>query len=229
MPPSLGLSWCYFGLTRELDENVPVYGLQAGTDRPLPETLEEMAVWYVERMRTVAPTGPYHLLGYSIGGNVAHAVATVLQQQGEQVGLLAILDARPGDPAQDCPVERQRPPGAADVLATMADGPGAAPDPVRQRTVALQRLAEAVGELADEDRLDVMINSIRVVVGHRPSRYKGDVTLVASGDRGAALKAAWTPYVDGEIRLATVDCEHHDLLLPGPLARVAETVAPAIR
>ncbi len=54
-----------------------------------------MAAHYVQPIRHVQPTGPYHLLGWSFGGLVAHAIATRLQNAGEQVDLLALLDAYP--------------------------------------------------------------------------------------------------------------------------------------
>lgn len=57
--------------------------------------IEEMAADYAEQIRSVQPTGPYHLLGWSLGGVLAHAVATRLEELGEEVALLAVLDAYP--------------------------------------------------------------------------------------------------------------------------------------
>ncbi|MFB9903359.1 non-ribosomal peptide synthetase [Allokutzneria oryzae] len=231
--PSLGLSWCYSGLVQRLDDSYPVYGLQArGLDGSgeLPESLEDMARDYIEQMRTVQPHGPYHLLGYSIGGNIVHAIATALQEQGEEVGLLAVLDARPGDPAQPGPIETQRPLTAKDVLARMSEDAGGerTDDEDRQREKAMSLLAEAMGGSADPHQLNVMINSIRVVTGHRPAAFKGDLTLIVSDQGGEVLERAWAPYVGGEVEVTTIDCGHHDLLLPGPLARICEVVADRI-
>jgi thioesterase domain-containing protein len=50
---------------------------------------------YTDQIRKVQPRGPYRLLGWSAGGRIAHAVATDLQQRGEQIALLAVLDAYP--------------------------------------------------------------------------------------------------------------------------------------
>ena len=41
------------------------------------------------------PTGPYRLLGWSLGGQIAHAVAGRLRREGERVEFLALLDAYP--------------------------------------------------------------------------------------------------------------------------------------
>lgn len=74
----------------------PIYGLQArgiGQREELPKTLDDMAADYIEQIRTVQPKGPYHLLGWSLGGNVVQAMATQLQNHGEEVSLLVMLDA----------------------------------------------------------------------------------------------------------------------------------------
>ncbi|MFI0263704.1 alpha/beta fold hydrolase [Streptomyces sp. NPDC017056] len=75
-----------------------------------PATVADMAADYLEQIRTVQPAGPYHLLGWSFGGAVAHAMATRLQEQGEQVALLALLDSAPLqiDPARVLPSHTAR-------------------------------------------------------------------------------------------------------------------------
>ena len=52
-----------------------------------------MASDYLEQIRRIQPNGPYHLLGWSFGGYVAHSMAAQLEQQGEKVALLALLDS----------------------------------------------------------------------------------------------------------------------------------------
>ena len=94
--PVNGLSWCYAGFAGSLPPGPPVYGLQAvdgDAAGPLPASVPQMAAEYLERVRAVQPAGPYRLLGWSFGGNVAHAMATSLQQAGEQISLLALLDS----------------------------------------------------------------------------------------------------------------------------------------
>src|SRR5262249_47239372 len=92
------MSWAYSGLLRHVGANRPIYGLQArGILQPdlVPDTLEEMAADYLQQIKQVQPSGPYHLLGWSFGGLVAHAIATHLQDLGEKVSLLALLDSYP--------------------------------------------------------------------------------------------------------------------------------------
>lgn len=72
------------------------YGLQARGlygDEPPHGTFEEMASAYIEEMRSVQPTGPYFIGGFSGGGITAFEMAHQLRAAGEEVGLLLLLDS----------------------------------------------------------------------------------------------------------------------------------------
>jgi thioesterase domain-containing protein/acyl carrier protein len=91
-----GNLWCYKDLAEHIGSEQPFYGVQPRT----PETglvvhteIEAMAAEYVEAMRSVQPTGPYFLGGWSMGGVIAFEMARQLQEQGETIGLLALIDA----------------------------------------------------------------------------------------------------------------------------------------
>lgn len=87
----------YHALARRLGPDQPFYGLQAPplhevSDREL--RIEDMASRYIQALRTLQPSGPYQLGGWSFGGVVAFEMAQQLHRQGEQVALLALLDTR---------------------------------------------------------------------------------------------------------------------------------------
>src|SRR5260370_26293793 len=85
----------YRDLSQNLGPDQPFYGLQSpGLDgsRPPLTRIEEMAALYVKEIRTVQPYGPYFLGGYCMGGTIAYEMAQQLRAQGEQVGLLALVD-----------------------------------------------------------------------------------------------------------------------------------------
>lgn len=78
-----------------LAPDCPVYGIQAqGLDGVLPplSRVESMVDLYYGQMRKFRPHGPYHLGGYSFGGLVALELARRLLDDGEPVGLLALVD-----------------------------------------------------------------------------------------------------------------------------------------
>jgi thioesterase domain-containing protein len=90
----LGSVFPYHRLALELGTGRPVFGLQSrGLDgrQPPLETIPEMARVYVEALRSVQRTGPYHLGGYSMGGWIAYEMAQQLRQGGDVVGMLAAL------------------------------------------------------------------------------------------------------------------------------------------
>src|SRR5690606_33449968 len=75
--PAAGLSWCYAGLLGTLDRRVPVYGLQS-PNLPGPaarQSLADKAADFLKRIREVREHGPYRLLGWSMGGHLAHEMA----------------------------------------------------------------------------------------------------------------------------------------------------------
>jgi thioesterase domain-containing protein len=56
-----------------------------------------MARFYLEVVKQCQPQGPYYLGGYCFGGNVAYEMARQLEQQGEPVALVALLDSAPAN------------------------------------------------------------------------------------------------------------------------------------
>ncbi|MDX6443963.1 MAG: hypothetical protein QOH71_1037 [Blastocatellia bacterium] len=93
----------YRQLARHLGTNQPFYGFQsAGLNGKLsPHTrVEEMAAHYIKEMRELQPSGPYFIGGRSLGGIVAFEMAQQLRAQGEQLGLVALLDTYPSSYAK---------------------------------------------------------------------------------------------------------------------------------
>ncbi|MEO7079168.1 MAG: amino acid adenylation domain-containing protein, partial [Rhodococcus sp. (in: high G+C Gram-positive bacteria)] len=92
--PGIGLSWGYSGIVRHLAADRPVYGLQLPSisEGGAFESIQALAHRYVEEIRKVQPSGPYNLLGWSLGGAIAHAVAVELRRGESIVESLTILD-----------------------------------------------------------------------------------------------------------------------------------------
>lgn len=93
----------YGTLARYLGTAHPFYGIQArgldGMEEPFTD-MRAMASHYVEIVRSVQPTGPYILGGYSLGAVIAFEMAQQLTESGEEIALLAVLDEEaPGSQA----------------------------------------------------------------------------------------------------------------------------------
>ncbi|MBD2256449.1 amino acid adenylation domain-containing protein [Pseudanabaena sp. FACHB-2040] len=87
----------YYGLTKYLEADQPVYGLQPTPtmrgQAPSYQPLEEMAADYIQDIRSLQPNGPYFLCGYSFGGLLAYEIAQQLSAQGQPIALLVLIDA----------------------------------------------------------------------------------------------------------------------------------------
>jgi amino acid adenylation domain-containing protein len=93
---SNGHGFYFRDLAINLGTEHPVYGLDApGRDglSILPHSVADHASQLISQLRQQQPQGPYILLGYSSGCSVAFEIASQLEQQGEKVSLLAILDS----------------------------------------------------------------------------------------------------------------------------------------
>lgn len=87
---------CYLDLAAAMHTGQEFYGVQArgldGVEQPL-RTFDEMADHYVAAIREVQHKGPYHLGGWSAGGALVFEVAHRLRARGDEVALLALIDA----------------------------------------------------------------------------------------------------------------------------------------
>ncbi|MFG2447007.1 amino acid adenylation domain-containing protein [Nocardia fluminea] len=94
--PVGGTAWQFGPLAKLLRADRPIVGLQlpALSDNIFrAETIDDLAAHYVSTIRRIQPHGPYHLLGYSLGGTIAHAMAAALTAAGEQVAFTGLVDA----------------------------------------------------------------------------------------------------------------------------------------
>jgi thioesterase domain-containing protein len=82
-----------FALAPHIDKDIPIYGLPS----PLAEqvhlhTIEEMATRMLHMIRSVQPTGPYHIAGWSSGGFIAYEIAAQLIRENQDVRFLGLID-----------------------------------------------------------------------------------------------------------------------------------------
>jgi thioesterase domain-containing protein/acyl carrier protein len=232
--PGGGLGWSYSGLMRHVPADRPIYALQArGIMQPqmAPQTLDEMAADYLEQIRQVQPVGPYNLLGWSFGGLVAHAVATRLQELGETVALLALLDSYPSASNGQPPDEKDLDEGRflAEQIKALGYYEGDEPLSVSGALDILRREGDLLSTLEEHQVtaiIEVFKANGRLAGNFTPQRFDGDVLLfTATQGEAPPPPDTWKPFVSGKIEVRTVDCEHVHMMRPDPLAKIGLALA----
>ncbi|MEU8682343.1 amino acid adenylation domain-containing protein [Streptomyces sp. NPDC048611] len=234
--PAGGLAWCYAGLAARLGPDQPVYGIQArglAGDAPLPRALAEQAEDYVQQLRTVQPHGPYRLLGWSVGGILAHTVAVLLQEAGESVELLALLDAFPAEQWRERPA-----PEEGDALTAVLRMAGFDRTDERTRDEVLATLRRAGSPLAGltdhtlSKIVDIVPNHARMMRAHHHRTYQGDLlffTAAAPRAEDWLTREAWQPHVTGAIINRDLDCTHPQLMQDRQLDEIAAVLATRLK
>ncbi|HEX2130785.1 MAG TPA: amino acid adenylation domain-containing protein [Actinophytocola sp.] len=232
LAPATGLAWSYAGLIAGLPDDLPVHGLQApglAGDEPAPASLAELAAGHLRRIRAVQPAGPYHLLGWSFGGLVAHEVAVRLTELGEEVALLALLDSFPVPP-----VWASRPaPTEHDFLAQVLGQAGVPHRGRLEPAGAVEALRGHGSPLAGLGARGLaalyraFTANSRLGAAHVPGRFAGDVLLFEATDGRPPdwpRPTAWHPHVAGRVHVERVPGTHDDLTGPAQSALVGARI-----
>ncbi|MFV0309875.1 MAG: amino acid adenylation domain-containing protein [Desertimonas sp.] len=206
--PAGGLAWCYAALGAALAPDVAVMGLQApGWDGgELPATIDEMARRANQTLIAQRHGGDIHLLGWSVGGVIAHEMAVQLEESGVAVASVVLVDAYPSTSWRGRPE-----PTETDAWRALlyiggidpADAAGADGELTREAALdALGRERRALSTLSPErlDRMaEIVVNHGRAMHRHRERRYPGAVTHVAAAESTAAgfEPATWQGVVGG--------------------------------
>ncbi|MCQ4122383.1 non-ribosomal peptide synthetase [Rhodococcus tibetensis] len=231
----IGLAWAYTSLVRHLSPDRPVYGLQlpALSGGPNYESIEELARRYVDEVKAIQPNGPYHLLGWSLGGTIAHAMATALRCDGDEVAALVLLDSYPGNPEGDhaatLPIR--------ELLAGLGVDAGAeAGDEDLTYGEAALRIQRAYGSavagLTAEHLRRInegYANSTRMLGRFTPASFDGDLLFFTAAEAaqdggGAHAVEAWRTSVAGTIHEHSVACRHNDMTQPEPAQEIGPVV-----
>lgn len=238
--PLYGMAHCYVELSRLLGEEQPVYGFQAQglneNQEPLL-TIEEMAVSYVQAMRSVQPHGPYQIAGVSMGSALAFEMAQKVLQQNEKVSLLALLDGN----YEETPVNLVNVSDEKDLEAELlqwqekyilheankalevSDDDPDARDLNRQVVRFLEKL-KSIDRIPQDITLEqfrrilnIMAINGRALSGYVPQPYPDDALLVTSTlDPNADPTMGWGQIIRGKLEVRIIPGKHGECILhPG--------------
>jgi thioesterase domain-containing protein len=93
MPGHGGIMTAYTATMPHYSGSRPIYGFQSPGLLGQEEgaTIGKIAAAHVKMIRSLQPSGPYHILGYCFGGLVAFEAARQLHAEGATIGMLGVI------------------------------------------------------------------------------------------------------------------------------------------
>lgn len=238
--PAGGTVFCYRDLAERFRGERPVYGLQAlGVDglHPPHTDVATMCAHYLEAMRRVQSSGPYHLAGWSLGGNLAYEMARQLVDQGEEVGLLALLDS--GALPADRPLDERE--FLALVVALFPGEEHRPLEEVQQMSLdeqlayfvhraAQAGLVQADDIAAGQHVFRVFQANMKATLEHRPGPYPGKVTLLRAAQQQKTHDLSddpllgWGALAQGGVEVFEVPGDHAHMVYEPHVDALAQTL-----
>jgi thioesterase domain-containing protein/glutathione synthase/RimK-type ligase-like ATP-grasp enzyme len=226
------------GLAEVLDGDPRVIAL---VPLPAPDgaeatTVEDMATAAVALMRSNQPHGPYRLLGYSLGGIVALETGRLLQEAGERVNFLGLVDAL---------FDRRYWPGPLFLRASLRRALVHARELVgkpplqawRELRDRIRRLAGRVrSRRSPQDGADnpagttIQEANLAAMARWQPRVFEGQIVLFTAEDTdfGCDLAELWRPWLPG-LQVRRVPGNHLELVQdPSGIHRLAQVVDEAL-
>ncbi|HEV2505495.1 MAG TPA: thioesterase domain-containing protein, partial [Mesorhizobium sp.] len=222
--PGGGLSWGYASLIKYLGKDHPIYGLQSpqfSIGAPQFSSMEALAEEYLRHIRSVQPQGPYHLLGWSFGGYIAHEIAVILRRQGDEVGTLSLLDTYPTAKML----------ASAEIAATNSPSPqkptqvGSLGEHKKQELRRGVEGAKGVLSLLNSRKIDTMLevteHNVSLLRDYTIKHFDGDIILFVAGlSVSNSATQLWHPFVGGKVHAHSIDCRHGEMTNPSAMEAI---------
>ena len=192
-----------------------VYGLQAtGVDGKNIGfiSVDDMAENYVNDIIKECPTGPYNLVGGSLGGLLAYVCAKKLKELGKEVETIAMFDTSIPLPKKSKVDAESR----KEVKKTLREKLFKS---FRFRTLMLiNRIFNAFNTVTPHSIRYTLIEqlNLQALRKHKPLNYQGDIFLIRIPIQKKGLYShrglGWENYLDGNIEVDYVDVSHNHFI-----------------
>lgn len=229
---------CYADLAQEFEGERPVLGLQArgldGEAEPL-SSIPEMAAEYLSQIKTVQTSGPYLLMGWSMGGMIAFEIARQLELLDEPVRLLGMVDTpAPQDPKSATANQLDEAQMLVDFLRDLSGSP--TPDllpvstnelrqlPIAQQHERIFAAAQQMKLLPQDFREETFFALIKVfranaqaMLSYIPEEIRGNICLFQAQEAIEGFSnsySAWAALTKGQLENIPIPGNHFDLIYP---------------
>lgn len=235
IPGADGSAYGFKALVDTLDKSIPIYGLQMrGIDgKVLPRaTISEIASDCVASILSLQPTGPYLMLGYSLGGVVGFEAAQQLTNIGAGATHLLMLDSdapdstpEPVAPLQSLKGSRywSRRLGFKQVELLFRKFRRGRREAARQaRFAAFLKRGEALPR--NEREAYIFSANMKARQRYAPLMREGRLTLFRANTRrkpGDTVALGWEAHCRNHIEVIPVESGHDDILKHPAVLEVA--------
>jgi len=217
---------CYATLARQLGPEQPFYAFQS----PIlePHTIEGLAEYYLQQLRSVQPQDPYRLGGWSMGGVIAFEMARQLAEKGERVQLLALIDSY-------APQSIERPEHfdllrmfVEDIEGTSGRSLGFSLDDLRQLSLEVLLERARVSELIPDELglaelqglFELYRANLEALLAYEPRTYAGKVTIFRSTAPDVDCARGWMPYAANR-DVFEIEGDHYSIINGPPVKLLA--------
>jgi thioesterase domain-containing protein/acyl carrier protein len=228
--PAGGLATVYRALAGRLEGSLCVYGVQSPslTDKDHNAgSIHDLAEDYTKAIQTVQPEGPYRLLGWSLGGQIAFEIARLLEASGEVVDAVILLDSYISTHSEAEPED-------ADLAGGLLRSYGYETVPTSQHEQvellgAHMREQKWIPQTMSNDNVEAflkrMVEDSRLAQTHIPGLVNAPVTYIrAAQDDNLDSYRRWSDFSIGEVQYLDAPFKHLQL----GSDEAAELMAPLI-
>ena len=228
-PPAGGVSTVYKNLSDALGPEHPLWGLQArgvGDDEnQTDQTVREAARTYTKAIKEVQPSGPYYLMGHSLGGTVAHEAAVQLEASGDTVAALFLLDTAASYPQPEADSKSASDAISEFMISQLKETTDQELPPAFDDMLNLfQRKFEALGMIPVGTPKSYVLSTLKNIVmsahltkNHSPNLCRAEIFYFRATKDSEQNKLTdnvfnWQPYTDKPVRLYEVPVTHVQML-----------------
>jgi len=167
---------------------------------------------------------------------VAYAMACRLQQRGEHVAFLGIMDSYPStDERQSSPMtEEKLMKEIVPMLGLEWSEFEGKPLDFSSVYVAAKRAGEIPADFDERiarRNMEMLLHNSILEQKFRAGQYDGNILFffadVKEGDH--RLPSAWQPHITGKIEVHTVHCKHYEMTEPAPLRSIGKVINQRLR
>ncbi|MFI1369901.1 thioesterase domain-containing protein, partial [Streptomyces griseochromogenes] len=246
--PSGGSAHWYEALAQEVADSCRTYGIQAAGLDPseVPyRVMEEMANRYWEEMKGIQPHGPYYVLGWSLGGLIAHEIG---RQHSDEVATVYLLEPPTVEPDMQLQMlsysEKYR--EAAEMWLEGRAAEGSQRDEIESRfqsfVASLEFMTESPG-LRDWLPFQALGGIMEAAAQYEPGVSRAKAILVVGDDAKAISDGSrlgvgsfdqylsyWQSFYNDRVRVVEISGSHMEMMTSAPsLAEVAREIRSSMR